>query len=107
MALARRHDIGLEMAVYRLAVLIGKHRSEAGTEQKNTCGNELEQPFHNLLLFVLSNLIAQLRSGFSVSPCTSRFRPGDSVLPSLHAYTLSQQMELPPSCSSLNARIRL
>lgn len=50
MALARRHDIGLEMAVYRLAVLIGKNRSEAGSKQKNACGNELEQSFHNLLL---------------------------------------------------------
>ena len=52
MALAGRHDIGLEMAVYRLAVLIGKNRSEAGSKQKNPCGNELEQSFHNLLLWV-------------------------------------------------------
>ena len=34
MALARRHDIGLEMAVYRLAVLIGKNRSEAALSKR-------------------------------------------------------------------------
>src|SRR5207247_548018 len=107
MALARRHEIGLEMAVYRLAVLIGKNRSEAGSKQKNPCGNELEQPFHNLLLFVLSNLIAQLRSGFSVSPWKCRLLLGDSVIPSCQANAFSHWLALETSRSSLNARIRL
>jgi len=58
MALARGHDIGLEMTNYGFAALFGKNRGGASRQQKNTHGNELEQPFHNLLLFVSSNRAA-------------------------------------------------
>jgi hypothetical protein len=52
MALARRHQEGLEVADYRLAVLIAKNHGRASGEQQNTRCHELEKSFHNLLLVI-------------------------------------------------------
>jgi hypothetical protein len=74
MTLARRHHKSFEMADNWLAGLVCKNLNNACGEQQNTRCHELEPSFHNLLLCL--KVIAQLRSGFSVSPWKYRLLLG-------------------------------